>query len=779
MKKILLYLITVLFVTVPFRCFAFLFLLALLVLIRQSVEKPSIMDQWEGFFQPQIKVKSNILGGGSEILSIDECTFIQPTKVKAYKGCCDISQSRKADKEVTVEGIMRCKEGSMACICAKRVLASCETDLHPNPGLGCINIPSGPSPPPFYNHFVQSPEVKIVPVRDSSFFSPAIKVMVGSGDKKRCDNGAIIDINANCIDNSTGVLSGYSTNVLRLNYDGSSIGRKSLAYNGKQYFFEAKKRDDQICGLYYGNDGSVTKAVSSVCYDIPKPAKPEIINYPPNIVSLLQSNSRIDISTRINGYNGNQPFNLYYNGVGVLHNDTKLKLKRLKMGNDHFFEVKFLCKNSSGNSVVGSVVNGNISCPLGYDKGVVMRYKENPNSRVLCISEEESGVNEYMLVRGNEIFKITELGKGFIPHKYYSYANKWLIDYSKYNSNMLIEHEDQALLDKIKNTGANLFSIHADSTGYYNAKYKKLEIVSRLSDVPDDVRAYVNRIVFDAEDAKRYNMYNGSTQYTVTTTNFINSINNKAFFLTKDEEDQSRYLPLDPYRRGLCITDFAYQDYTNIGAEEFFDAKLQKCEFVTVEAWGGGAAGHIFADLNDPLTSIHGQSFSGSSGGYTKGTIKIENIKNILKIKIGKGGDASNKAGELTEVHLCNSDKSNCTKLLSANGGEAFRGKAQAIDFNDINYFDKNTILHADKFSGNIGQYETTSKPNPDVPEPIILPNSKKQGNYIAWNKTFCYSGTVNAARAPGSGGCVSRANGIWQPGADGRIRVTCERWNN
>ncbi|MBQ4874734.1 MAG: hypothetical protein HRK26_01290 [Rickettsiaceae bacterium H1] len=775
MRKAFLHILTFLFSVIPIK-FAFAVLLLFLFFIRQSVEKPEIMEGWQGFFARQIQVNSNTLGGGTSILAANDCAFVAPTRVKAYKACCDENEVKTSDQEVYENNeLIECENGSSLCVCAKRVLVDCETNLYPNPELGCVAIPLPPPPPPFYDVFRQSPEVRIVPVQDSSFFNPKIKVMVGLGDQKKCNNGDLITLSASCLDGSEGILSGYVTQILQLNLDGTSRGMKELIYNGKFYIFEAQKRSNQICGLYYGNSYKVGQPISSVCYDIPKAIKPKIINSPANIQTLLDNGEEIAVSIGVNGYNNNLPFDLYYNKKGFLHNDTKLRLRRLKMGNDHFLETELKCYDASGNWVLGN--RG--KCPSSYMDNIKMDYKEDNRSRVLCVTEEGKKVDQYVLARGNSIFKITELGRAFIPHKYSSAKDKWVVDYSVYPNNLLIEDTNQRQLDKIKNTGANLFSIYSEDRGhYYNAQYKKLESIARLGDLPGDIRGNVNTLHFDENDAQRYNVYDGSSNYTIVKTNFVNSTDKKAFFLTQDEEDNAKYLPLDPYLQGLCITNFPYQDYDVADREEFFDAGFHQCDFVTVEAWGSGAAGYI--GTTDPNLSLpqHNLSVSGSSGGYTKGTVKIGNYyRSILKIEIGKGGDVLNKAGEVTKVYLCDHNRNNCNVLLSAQGGQALGKAAEKINMYDVDFFDRDNVLQVEVFPGKEGMYGTIDKPDPDVPQPEILPDNIK-GKYVGWENTSCNDSINTTPTVNGMGGCVSRVKGL-QPGADGKVRLVCEKWEN
>ncbi len=724
------------------------------------------MDTWNGFFQPQIHVKSKI--SGSSTLSPGDCEFIQPTRVKAYLACCD----RSNIQPITIESNNRCKSGSISCICAKRVF-TCDTDLNPNPLLGCYLLPLPPPPPPFCDVFQTQTNIRIVPVKESSFFSPKIKIIVGLDGKKRHNNNSLDE------DES----SNYKSMILSLNSNGTSKGIERLSFGDTEYMFEAKKRENQICGLYYKD--SKFEPYSSVCFDIPKMNKPIINSYPDDIANILKKGENIVVQATVNGYNNNKSFNLFYTKSGILHNDTKLKLIRPKINDEHFFERELLCYNSLGKYVKGVFTEESVKCPDGY-KNEKIAYKEDPKGRVLCISEEE--ISEYMLNRGNRIFRFAEIGRAFIPHQYNSITNEWEVNYSTIPNNLFIEDTPQDEIDIIQNIGANLFVIYPTKKGgHYNAKYKQVESFARLENFPEKTRNNFIATHLSKSEALKYNIIDGSIAIVIT--NFVNIEDNTAFFLTREEQEKAQYIPTDPNLRGLCIHDFPFQvfddpnknqldnDLDNSG--NFFNA--QECDFVTIEAWGGGASGHI-----DTLEkSKHGKSFSGASGGYTKGTIKIKPDQHILKMEIGSGGNIPNKAGQTTKVYLCDNNKENCDTLLSANGGRSNREEAKEIDLNNKDQFNRKLVLFVDTFPGLQGKYEISDKKNPDVAQPRIT-EKNLPGGYINWKSTLCsQSDSMNEVTSvipsteTGQGGCVSKEKNLWQPGSNGKVKITCEIWRD
>ncbi len=790
MKQALKYIIILFGFTIPSKAFA-IFWLIFLMYIRQDIYKPEVMSSWKGFFLPQIKVEG-------EYLTYNECEYIFPSQVKAFRSCCDSSNNLKSeyakyDSNNQVVGCVDSKgddvPGVGTCICAQRVLADCRTPMRGfgEPLLGCFKLPLGPPPPPFCDTFEPLPQIKIVPLANNNRFDPKIKVMVGLGDNKKCDNNIIVNLNTSCADGSIGEIHGYKSMTLGIRPDGTSHGLQSLSYNGVNYFFEAKKDGERICGLYYGNNSNSKNIITSVCYDLPNTPKPIILNQRQDIEKLLSLNNNIFIDVITEGYNNNKPFKLQYsitNG-GVLHQDTKLKLIRPQLDENHLFKYSALCYDENGNSTSGTVDAEGIKCPEKYKTNVKLKYSENKNGTVLCISEEEAGLKEYMVSRnGNKVFKIKELGKAFIPHSYDISSGTWLKDYRKNNSNVSIENSNQVFLDKIKIAAANIFTLYPHKNVNYNAKYKNIEIISSAYNIPIELRNQLNTFTITANEAMRYGIGNSTTQ--VVKTNFVNSIDNTAFFLTKDEEDKGQYMPLDPYMRNLCISNFSYVDYTNTRQEEFFTpaSSLHNCDFISIEAWGGGAASHIFSDPNDPLTSQHGKSFSGASGGYTKGIISVDQNNNTLKMKIGDGGNDINRAGNDTIVYLCDNNKNNCTILLTAHGAQDFRTKADALDLNSNN-IDNTKVMFTENYPGQSGKYETGKQNNPDIPEPIMNPDGIK-GSYIEWRNSNCYDSSKidsNNVAVPsdvaGMGGCVYRDANIWQPGAPGKVRLTCEKWSN
>ena len=792
MRKIIQATIILLGISIPSKIFAFGWFIFLMY-IRQDIEKPEVMTSWKGFFLPQIKVESSYL-------TYNECEYIFPTRVKAFRSCCDSNNDIKTEyiKSDSNKQVVGCtdKKGNIVagvgtCICAKRVLANCKTDAGFGRALlGCYKLPLGPPPPPFCDNFKSLPQIKIVPVKNNNFFNPKIKVMVGTGNNKQCDNTDIISLNASCTDGSLGTLYNYKSMILGVRADGTSKGYQTLSYNGTGYIFEAKQDKDRICGLYYGDDNSTKNVISSACYDLPTISKPVIVNPPSRIDNLLNLNSSIFIEATVKDYNNDKPFKLQYSTIngGVLHKDTKLKLIRPEIDKEHLFKYNALCYNSSGATKLGTINDDGIVCPTNYKDKVKLRYKENSNGTVLCISEQEKGIDEYMVMReGNKIFKMKELGKAFIPHSYNSITANWDIDYRKNPSNLLISNSTQDLLDKVQLVGAGIFTIYPDNYPSYNAKYKKLEIISNAYSIPEKIRNKMNLTTLSADEGMKRGLGISNNAYYVVKTNFIDAINNTSFFLTKEEEEKAQYLPLNPYLRELCIHNFPTVDYTDTTQDNFFTptSSHHSCDFVSIEAWGGGASGYIFSDSTDPLISQHGKSFSGAAGGYTKAMIKIDknSSKNVLKMQIGKGGNQSTQTGGSTIIYLCDSSKNNCSILLKAHGGKAFRTAANELDLKGSS-FDQTKVIFIENYPGQEGEYETSSKPYPDVPEPMMKPDGS-QGQYVEWKNTNCYDSSkidinnkAQASDVPGMGGCVHRDTNVWQPGAKGRIRLMCEKWS-
>ena len=230
------------------------------------------------------------------------------------------------------------------------------------------------------------------------------------------------------------------------------------------------------------------------------------------------------------------------------------------------------------------------------------------------------------------------------------------------------------------------------------------------------------------------------------------------------------------YFEGMCVDQFPKYEYK---VKKYIDGtrtkqyvyeinSYRKCDFVKVEAWGGGQAGYI----------KDGKAYSGTPGHYTLGILKTHNEKlkgKKLVIYVGEGGRYPEEYGEDTIVALCDSDTfdGNCEISFVARGCTH-----NGCEKND-SFINDDIVVH----------YRSATGIDFSKQRPIWLQYYK----FIPWGNPHFPDGTIrlspddcagpinafekNPNQYPGSGGCANLSKSI-QQGADGLVRVTCEVWS-
>ena len=189
--------------------------------------------------------------------------------------------------------------------------------------------------------------------------------------------------------------------------------------------------------------------------------------------------------------------------------------------------------------------------------------------------------------------------------------------------------------------------------------------------------------------------------------------------------------------------------------------KKTSCDFIKIEAWGGGESGSV------------GSSKSGKAGNYVMGLLKLDKdvMDKKLIVDIGTGGKGNrhlNNAGGNTSVKLCTGDdNSNCVISLIAQGG------SKGDDYLQDKSSGTNLLAHYRLFSGhrNVEENEVLIPyQNPDLLEGKIL----KQEEECVYRSVKLEK---NSNKYPGAGGC-SGVHTNAQEGADGIVKLTCEKWS-
>lgn len=774
---------------------------------------PSSMNTSDGFFNPTIRVCRGDYTHCDDMAD-GECEGVGMTYARAYTDFEGEEPKMCACQVFTCYDALAKGLISMSSLLVGgiAVLATLDKDYSKEciADQQCIPIPLAPGPPPFCDQFESSPEIRIVPVeaREQSFFQPKIRVIIGSSKTN-------LDVNADGSERS------HTINLNKERYTfktykeedklcadflGGLKGEKFML--GSQCFPMLKVGKPELIPL--DGEGNKIKKLDDMTIVGPKKSidlnKVEVPGYSHNPITLIYGEER---------------------DVGGL----RLKLIKPKVDSNRNFELRcsgggkpFLaCVNKEGGlRQVDAVcsdeeIGPTLACPENQSLG----YAENNNGKVTCLVGWDS--DEYVLRRkeNKKIFKyLKSSGKQFNDYRVVPIANKdQYIPCSTSRKDLNIMGQDD--LDNIKRFSGSYYSIGNsnpicnDSSiccrGCLCHEGDKLRVVKKGESCNNGKCNASYKIVYKYEDiVHKSGSFDNEPSNPEYSTRYIDKNTEKPFFLTKEELNDKKgefFRPKDPYIDGLCVDNFeriSYidpkknfnsdskkdsnsekslssdseensnpdlrKDHNQKDQHHYFNAKEKQCQFVTMEAWGGGAAG--FIDEGNLIKST-----SGPAGDYTKATIKVNDEKPIFKIKVGSGGELEQNSGNgnASEVYMCDKDRKNCDKLIIAGGGgNSIREQNEAIINENLLY------------TGFVGRVKGTHEP-----DKIALPygNRKDEIPYdqAVYKKTsFCNGAiksnqvkkVVNDNSVPGSGGCISVDKLSYQEGANGKVTITCEQWD-
>ena len=301
-----------------------------------------------------------------------------------------------------------------------------------------------------------------------------------------------------------------------------------------------------------------------------------------------------------------------------------------------------------------------------------------------------------------------------------------------------------------------------------------------LRKVKDEKECIFGELKYSSDEAE----YAKSCLYSYTSDDFEtfgiyknrSELKNLDFFLQNDGVLDG-LVEKNLYFEGMCIDKFPKYEYKvkkhidgTVTKQYVYEiGDYHKCDFIKIEAWGGGQAGYVNS----------GTAYSGAPAYYTLGILKNDGNKlngKKLVIYVGEGGKYPKEYGEDTVVALCSSDNFNdkCEISLVA------RGCTHGGCRENNSFIDDNTVVHYRSATGMdfnqsrplwLQHYRLIPWGNTDFPDGIVRLNVNDcDGPSDAFEK--------NPNQYPGSGGCAKLGRSI-QQGADGLVKLTCEVWNS
>ncbi|XCA33460.1 MAG: hypothetical protein ABS808_01100 [Wolbachia endosymbiont of Polyergus mexicanus] len=328
--------------------------------------------------------------------------------------------------------------------------------------IKCAPVPLAPGPPPLCEQLAMSPpQVRIVPItdKDNDYFDPKVKVIAGDLIKEDGKIGEKLDFPK-----------GYG--------EDKAEWRSILDKDGITYYFKTYREKDKLCAEYLGTQSIDKKNPQFVrCFPAPPAPEPKILRIvDANTLEIEMKMSESTCIYRAHGVysNGFCTFNVNagsFTNIGPLSlkvvqpaivakttdsNNEKSYIDNIIEGilesNPQQFKVlkeygyvpdiETECKEFQGNK-----------CKLNNlgQPEIEVKYKENSNSKMLCLSGWQPEPKEFVLKRGDEIIPLKLMGTKYIEYNavYSKESNQFYYLPSKKREivDLLKKFQDQ--LDKI------------------------------------------------------------------------------------------------------------------------------------------------------------------------------------------------------------------------------------------------------------------------------------------------------------------------------------------
>ena len=630
-----------------------------------------------------------------------------------YKSIAAIAfynKNEKNDKpEVCICFVTNCK--------AKSVIEECDKK-----SIRCKNVLQAIDPPPFCCVFDQVNIVSITPLSFSqqNFFRSGAKLTIRAGAAAPYEK--------------------------ELYVKSHKLGEKTphnVTYRGTNYVFNVYKSGyDKTCVEY--TDKGLSK---TTCVPSPELVLPKITNGNGNSINIEYQDCK-------------QPSNCNVSvAVGTKDPDMLFSVIKPKINfNDYTLVSEYECEGGRKEEDV-SKCNDKVAKKLGY--------VNNDSGRVKCIVNMPFAPMKYYLKKGNRDFWLSThkkmlWGYGVVTEKTENGMNSERYVKCNYDSAIDITSMTQSQLDSVKSVKSDLFF---DIDGHYSPKTRACK-GSELYKY-EDSRLYPNDRDHSCKDVFLWN--DGISNLKSCKSLYMSDDDFSIFF--HDDGDVNNIKPLNPILYGMCISNFPSHEYKvrTVKRKIFpnaynlhIDAKSTACDFLRIEAWGGGASG------------VSRSGKSGRAGNYVMGLLRLDEnmMKKKLIVDVGYGGTGEKNypshSGDNTSVKLCDDDEGkNCTIELIAKGGSD----------------DENWNKDTSKGTQHLAHYRFAPGLSRSKTDQILVPYQGVNLPYGSIPKKEdecnCYSNTLqkNSNKYRGSGGCSSSYN-CAQEGANGMVRLTCEKWS-
>ncbi|MDR2831734.1 MAG: hypothetical protein LBV62_02360 [Rickettsiales bacterium] len=617
----------------------------------------------------------------------------------------------------------------------------------------CAPVPLAPGPPPFCEQLAMSPpQVRIVPItnEDNDYFSPRVEVMISGLERKYLD----FQETSHKVGDGKGTTYYFETyrkkDQLCAEYRGTEREESKRRLQFPARCFPAppapELKEVSIPKPEEGKDENTLKVKikmsANACNGSGMIYSGDLCTFyvntgsPTNIgpLSLKVVKPRI---VRKTTNSDNNESNITDIIEGILRKNPQLKVLeqygltpnigiQLPDGKDHSIT------NSMEDNGIGSTKweLDNMGQPKIEVRYTRVRDQENSKSKMLCLSGWQPEPEEFVLERDGKIIPLKSVGTRYI--KYNAVYSK------KSNQFYYLPNKENKIADLLKRPQSQLDTIIFNKLGYIffpeeNKQEKgkcnycvdegkgekiddyfmqnKVKVVYKLTgtDVEHEEECKQGHDGCTCPD----NICRRSTKY--------KNKGGEYFFLKSLNGLEYQEVPIKAnrteifYADKLCRFDLAglKNRLREIIVKQLKDKKqkleessrgsydlrggytndLSRYDYVEIEAWGGGEAGHIQGTPSGCKdTNCSTENRPGMPGDYIKAKLKIDPNYPIIKVEVTEGGGGqedflSNKDGGPTFIKMCKDiSEGNCKSLITVAGGGTSRTYA-GKDY-------KETIIH-------------------------------------------------------------------------------------
>ncbi|WP_353276791.1 hypothetical protein [Wolbachia endosymbiont (group B) of Villa cingulata] len=731
----------------------------------------------------------------------EKVKFANAPKICAcsQKGACMSGISSWDSRVFSGENIFRPGEMEKAC------------DTCYQTKVKCAPVQLAPGPPPFCEQLAMSPpQVRIVPItnEENDYFHPRVGVIIGElKERRELPFPRVISSNKN-IQSATYSIPDKDTHHHFKTY--RKKGQLCTEYYGTER--EESKRKLQFPARCFPEPPSPELEEVSI-------AKPDEGKGENTLkVKMKMSENVCTYDTRGTHNNGVCTFYVNANSptyVGHLPlKVVKPAIVKKTTGNGNIKSdidnvIEGILKNNSQFEVLkkyGYVPDIETECKesrdgkcklddSGYPK-IEVKYKENSKSKMLCLSGWQLEPEEFVLEKGSELISLKSMRASYAKHNtvYSKESNQSY--YFPCKKGEIIE-----LVDVLAKPQDALNEIIFNKKGYISIPEENKPRDNCMAKEDKEVDTKQNcdkcKIVYELTDGKyeEKNCNHGDDGCLCfdgvcsRSTQYVNK-DNKPFYLrvSQDENEVVKKLdhPIKANRtevffadklcrfdldglkkrlREIIIAQLKHKkqiiedrDQKLYELGDGYTDDLSMYDYVEIEAWGGGEAGHIA----DKAQSTENRP--GMPGDYIKAKLKINPDYPYIKVKVTEGGggqenDKSNKDGGPTLIKMCRDlSETICKDLITVAGGGTYR------TYGRKNY--KDTIIH---------------EQNLKLEEEVVKGDKldSREDNEIAYirNGKIEYENVPECSKSYtniiyGAGGCINESSKNYSKGAPGYVKI-------